>query len=253
MPIFSRSSADAPLEMKGLHTFAWPEQDVASGGKRSASLVFSNDPYGVIADQYRATACSILQRTQFRRRLLVTSPGSGDGKSTTALNLAWALSERGLNVLLFELDLRKPAFRSMLGKSPAANNVADVLDGNASILDAIYQVKGTSLSVASVEAPVTNAVRLLQTGNLGQILTKVESLFDWVVMDAPPVFPVSDVLELAPHTDTTVMVVRARKTPTPLVTRAANVLGDRLTFVLLNDNTGTLDSYDRYLSNYKGE
>lgn len=253
MPIFSRSSADVPLEMKGLQTLSWPERDVTSGGKRTTSLVFANDPFGVIADQYRATACSLLQRNQFRRRLLVTSPGTGDGKSTTAINLAWALSDRGLNVLLLELDLRKPVFRSMLGKSPAMSGVTEVLEGKASLLDSIYRVKGTSLSVASVEAPVNNAVQLLQTGNLGQILSKAESLFDWIVIDAPPVFPVSDVLELAPHTDTTVMVVRTRKTPTPLITRAANVLGDRLTFVLLNDNTGTLDSYDRYLSNYKGE
>jgi capsular exopolysaccharide synthesis family protein len=227
----------------------YPESAL-SASPQTLRLVFLSNSCGVAADQYRTVAKRLeLQSPPERRRLLVTSPGPRDGKSLSAVNLAWALSERGRSVILIELDLRKPTFNVILGGSPAQAGIEGVLRGEAIPQEAIFRIRSTSLHVASVDKPQQIAARLIQSKRLPELLEWANQKFDWVVIDSPPVFPVSDTIELVSHSDPVLLVIRARSTHALLAKRAIEALGGSLKFVLFNGSdvhTGSPYYYTDY-------
>lgn len=228
----------------------YPELSLDKDSRKSF-LVFATDPSGIPADQYRTVVKKLVSSKGIGHRLLVTSPGPQDGKSTSAANLAWSLSERGYSVLLMELDLRKPRFRDIFGMSPARVGLESVLCGDAPPEDSIFRVAETSLHVAAVAEPQETAATLLQSHHLKDTLTWAQERFDWLVFDAPPVFPVSDVVELASHSDPVLMIVRARATKASLVKRAIQALGESLQFVIINDSNANISNPYKYFGNYE--
>ena len=227
----------------------YPEWNLTPSAQTSR-LVFASDAFGVAADQYRTVAKKLELRAGAGRRLLVTSPGPRDGKSTTASNLAWALSERGKSVLLIELDLRRPTFNTIFGGSPSQAGIECVLRGEALPEDAIFRMATTSLHVAAVDQPQEIAAKLIQSKRLAEVLDWAKDQFDWLVLDSPPVFPVSDVIELASLADPVLMVVKARTTRAALARRAIETLGSSLKFVIFNGSDVNVKS-PYYYSDYK--
>jgi succinoglycan biosynthesis transport protein ExoP len=227
----------------------YPECSLPSSG-RTSPLVFFSNSFGVVADQYRTVAKKLEQRiSPDRRRLLVTSPGPRDGKSISASNLAWALSERGRSVLLMELDLRKPTFNTVFGDSPAQAGIERVLRGESIPQEAIFRIRSTSLHVAAVDQPQQIAAKLIQSNRLPELLDWANQKFDWTVIDSPPIFPVSDTIELASYADPVLLVIRARATHAVLAKRAIEALGSSLSFVLFNGSdvhTGSPYYYTDY-------
>ncbi len=243
-PIIWRDIQDFPAEGK------YPELRL-KGNDEKSMLVFATDSSGIPADQYRTVVKRLVSTKGIGHRLLITSPGAQDGKSTSAANLAWSLSERGNKVLLMEFDLRRPRFREIFGASPARVGLEAVLRGDSPLEDSICRVSGTSLYLSSVVKPQEDAAKILQTHYLKDSLTWAQKQFDWLVFDAPPVLPVSDVVELTSHTDSVLMIVRARSTKTALLKRAIHALGESLHFVVVNDsNANTADPY-KYYGNYE--
>ncbi|MBV8281648.1 MAG: CpsD/CapB family tyrosine-protein kinase [Candidatus Eremiobacteraeota bacterium] len=228
----------------------YPECD-SQQSLQNSRLIFAVDEFGFAADQYRA----IGKRLEVKctgRRLLITSPGAQEGKSTSASNLAWALSERGRSTLLLELDLRKPVFSRIFGVSPAQAGIDMVLSGDAEPREAVFRVRGTTLHIMAVRYAQLSAAKLVQGPGLTQLLDWASSRFDWLVLDSPPVFPVSDVIELASHSDPIVMVVRAGSTRTILVRKAFEALGGGLKFVILNgSDLRPVGSY--YYADYRAQ
>lgn len=200
---------------------------------RDSHLVFATEPTGIAADQYRKAARR-LDMPGLGRRILVTSPGQQDGKSTTASNLAWALSERGHSVLLVELDLRRPTLSKIFSGLRAPVGIDDVLSGTGQPEQMTCRVQDTTLDVACVHRAQHNAARLIQNTALESTLTWCQSQYDWLVLDTPPVLAVADTLELLAHADPVLLVVRARSTRTALVRPAIEMLGPALKHVLFN-------------------
>ena len=200
---------------------------------RDSHLVFATEPTGIAADQYRKAA-KRLDTSGVGRKLLVTSPGQQDGKSTTASNLAWALSERGQSVLLVELDLRRPTLSNIFPGLRATVGIDDVLNEAGQPEHMICRVKDTTLDVACVHRAQHNAARLIQSAALKNTLTWCQSQYDWLVLDTPPVLAVADTLELLSHADPALLVIRARSTRTALVRPAIEMLGPSLKHVLFN-------------------
>ena len=142
--------------------------------------------------------------------VLVTSSLPGEGKSTTATNLAIAMAEAGKSVVLVEADLRRPMISKYLGVESSAG-LTSVLTGAAS-LDEMLQPWGDHglYVLASGQLP-PNPSELLGSEAMTQLIQHLEDVFDAVIIDAPPLIPVTDAAVLAQKVGRVVLVVGARK------------------------------------------
>ncbi|MEP9415090.1 polysaccharide biosynthesis tyrosine autokinase [Gordonia sp. VNQ95] len=141
------------------------------------------------------------------RSVLVTSTHAGDGKTTTAINLAIALAESGQRVVLVDADLRKPTVSSRLSINGTVG-VSSYLRNDAPLSDLLQPSVLENLSVlASGERP-PNPSELLGSDRAQELVSSLEELFDFVVIDMSPTLPVSDAAVMAQWVDGVVFVVR---------------------------------------------
>ena len=144
------------------------------------------------------------------KTIVITSSLPGEGKSTTATNLAIALSQTGQTVCLIDADLRRPMVGEYLGLERNAG-LTTALVGAADVNDLLQQWGEGSLYVlASGEIP-PNPSELLGSSEMIDLIHSLERAFDTVVIDAPPLLPVTDAAVLAQHVGGVVMVVRSQK------------------------------------------
>lgn len=212
-------------------------------------LVFLNRQHHLIAEQFRLVAGRLNSAHPSGGTMLLTSPVPEDGKTLTATNLSFALAERA-RVLLLELDLRRPSLKKLLGLDSSATRIASVLRGELLPEAGTCAIANTRLSVLLADEPLADVREALQGEGLRQLLQWAKKRFQWVVLDMPPVLPISDVSELAPLSDFAVLVVRARHTPVPVLQRSIAALGARLRYSILNDGRGSIDTPYKYLQAY---
>jgi len=144
------------------------------------------------------------------KSFVVTSSVPREGKSTTAVNIAIAMAQTGNNILLIDGDLRRPQVADMLGLEGAVG-VTTVLLGQIQVADAIQRHE-TGLDVLTSGSIPPNPAELLQSHAMHELLDKLGGTYDTIVMDAPPLLPVTDAALLAAQTDGALMVVRHSKT-----------------------------------------
>ena len=142
--------------------------------------------------------------------IMITSPNPGEGKTTTAINLARVLSQAAKRVIVVDADLRNPRLAEYLGIN---NDVGftDMLVGNASLRDAAFIIEGI-LAVPSGPVP-PNPADLLGSPMAKAVFEKIAAVCDYLVIDAPPVLPVTDASVIAQYADISVIVVRSKRTP----------------------------------------
>jgi capsular exopolysaccharide synthesis family protein len=153
------------------------------------------------------------------RSIMVTSSVQGEGKSTTIGNLAVAMARAGQNVILVDLDLRRPATRKLFDL-PGGPGLTDVLLGNVSAADAIATIdlaangRGDtlgSLRVLGAGTPPPNPGELIgPNGGVARLLAQFESEADVVLVDAPPALVVGDALALTAIVDAVFLCVRLK-------------------------------------------
>lgn len=169
------------------------------------------------------------------RSLLVTSPVTGEGVTTTALKLSLSFTEINEKVVLVEGDLHPPVIADLVGVESSVG-LADVLTERQTLDDAVHATSHTDLWVlASTEARITD--RHFSTGVLARTLEKLCAHFDRVIVDAPPTLATAEAAMLAATVEATVLVVRAGKTTVDEVEAAldnlraagGNVVGTVLT------------------------
>ncbi|MDH3026963.1 polysaccharide biosynthesis tyrosine autokinase [Gordonia alkanivorans] len=169
--------------------------------------------------------------------ILVTSPSSGEGKTTTAVNLAAALAESGSRVILVDADLRIPMVASRLRLNGQVG-LTDHLRGEAELADLLQPSGLSGLTVLASGQIPPNPAELLGSERMGEALRQLSGLCDIVLVDSPPVLPVADASVLAKWVDGAVLVVRAGVTRVPSLSRAVDQLkasGVRLLGGVLND------------------
>jgi Mrp family chromosome partitioning ATPase len=218
-------------------------------------VIFIHGKYGAVAEQYRRMATRLSCNHAQGGTVMITSAAPEDGKTMTAINLAMALAERE-SVLLVDLDSRRPAVRKRLGLPPVNDSVVEVLLGRSSPQSCILSVEGTRLCVALNNAGDQDVVELMTTERLKRFLDWARSVFTWVILDTPPIFPIADTLEVANYTSIGILVVRARKTPSALLKRAIQALRGRIQYVMFNDYEMPHSSayrYDNYYYQAPGE
>lgn len=177
------------------------------------------------AESYRSlrTALNVTGEESGSKVIQITSPESGDGKTTTVANLAVAMAQSGQRVLLIDADLRRPTVQTLF-RVPNDVGLVDVLLGEVSGLNAVRQTFVENLSVLPAGQPPVNPAELISRPQLGQLLHQVRDEYDLVLVDSPPLLAVSDPCALARHTDGVLLVIRLGKTSLMTASRARDVL-----------------------------
>lgn len=219
--------------------------------KETSRLIFLTDRHGLAAEQFRFLRRTLEQKFPDGAVLLVTSPAPRDGKTLTSINLSSCLADSGRSTLLVECDIRQPAVEKALGASIEGPGIEEALAGAADPAQTIHFIEGLSFYASMVLNPPADPSRLVSGSGAKQYLRWARERFHWVVIDSPPVLPAVDVAHLAPLADAVLLVVRAQSTPRDLLTRAFEMLGDRLSGVVLNEATVESNPYYRYLADYR--
>lgn len=147
------------------------------------------------------------------KTVLITSSVPGEGKSTTALNLAIAMAQAGQTVALVDADLRRPMIAEYLGLERNAG-LTTALIGRADIVDLLQPWGSEQLYVLASGQIPPNPSELLGSEKMKQLISKLEGTFDAVIIDAPPLLPVTDAAVLAQQVGGVVVVVGTQKVRT---------------------------------------
>jgi capsular exopolysaccharide synthesis family protein len=217
--------------------------------QKECRLVVYTDPRSPGADRFRYLRIRLREPWEAGKlkTVLITSALPKDGKSTVAINLASALSEHGKKrVLLIEADLHRPTLASMLGLK-AGPGLAECLGSDVNPLPFIRRLQPLGWYLMTAGGKCTNPTEILTSGALPDLLSRLSPHFDWILIDSPPVIPITDALSVARDVDAILMVVRAGSTPRDLVQRALALLGrKKLVAVVLNGLEGLNKMYSRY-------
>jgi capsular exopolysaccharide synthesis family protein len=145
------------------------------------------------------------------RSLVITSAVPGEGKTSTATNLAIALAQTGQRVLLVDGDLRRPKVASVLGLERSVG-LTTVLVGRSELQDSIQKHAGSGIYLLASGPIPPNPTEVLQSHAAQSLFDKLNQMFDMVIIDAPPLLPVSDAAIMARDVDGAILVVRHGKT-----------------------------------------
>lgn len=215
----------------------------------TSRIVYHTEPRSAGADRFRVLRMRLreLQSTGQIKSLLITSPLPHDGKSTMVLNLATTLAERGKKaVLVVEGDLHRPTLTQQLGLN-GGPGLAECLTVRLDPLAAIRRIEPLSWYFLPAGGRLDNASEVLQSENLPKLIERVDPLFDWILIDSPPVIPLTDTLSLAKIATTSLLVARAGQTPRRAVEEAIELLGrNQVCGIILNGIEGLAHYYAGY-------
>lgn len=156
-------------------------------------LIFQNAPHSIRAEAYRRlrTNLQFLQLSGRKSSIVVTSSVAAEGKTTTALNFATALADAGQSVLLVDADLRRPSIAEYLNVDGTVG-LTDVLIGRATLADVVQPVGRGTLQVLPAGRIPPNPAELLGSQPMELLLAEATDRYDMVILDSPPLLPVTD-------------------------------------------------------------
>lgn len=187
-------------------------------------FVVEDEPKSVAAESYR-TLRTNLQYSSFDEEykvIVVTSSEAGEGKSTTAGNLALSLSQGDKKVALIDCDMRKPSLHKKF-KVSNTRGLSDVIIGKEEITSVFQRYNENLVIVTSGKVP-PNPSEMLSSKAMTALIEALRKVFDYVILDTPPVQAVTDAQILSTKADGTILVVRAQETKKDSVNNAINLL-----------------------------
>jgi capsular exopolysaccharide synthesis family protein len=225
-------------------------------GQQPAARAFLNDPNSLFSESIRSVRTAVLLSAidEPHRVVMVTSTVPSEGKTTLSINLAFALGQMK-KVLLIDGDMRRPSLDKSLGGLEGARGLVDYLADEASLAECIQPTDSPNVFVLTAGKRFNSPLELLSSHRFGETIAQVKEMFDMVIIDCPPLKPVSDSLVISRYANAVLYVVKADSTPHQLASAAirrlhaieAPVLG-----VVLNqlDNKRT-DRYGHYSYQYE--
>ena len=230
-------------------------------GAAEHPLIFQADPHGLRAEAYRRlrTNLQFLDLAGRRRSIVVTSSIENEGKSTTAINIASSLADAGQSVLLIDADLRRPTVDSFLNLDRSAG-LTTVLIGRAALPDVVQPVGHGNLHVLLSGQIPPNPSELLGSQPMQRLLAEATDRYDTVIIDTPPLLPVTDAAVLSRLCGGALVVVGAGTVRQPELAAAidsleaveANLLGLVLNRLKASD-VGHYAYHHYYAKQDKGE
>ncbi len=219
-------------------------------------------PKSTVAESCRSIRTNLMFMSTDKplERILVTSAGPLDGKTTTAVSIATVLAHSGNRILVVDTDMRRPRLHRAF-RMDNSRGLTDLLLGEASYEECIRSTKINNLQMMSCGPIPPNPTELMYTERYRTVIEELGKRFDTIVFDSPPVAPVTDAAILAGLVDGVIVVTRAGKTRKDLFGKAiqqldaveANILGVVLNDVdLQNRRYGYYYYYYRHYGQYYG-
>jgi protein-tyrosine kinase len=217
------------------------------------TMLFYNSEQGPGTEEFRTLRSRLYQMREKQplKKVLVTSSLPKEGKSFVAANLAQAMVRQlGRRVLLIDADLRAARLHLALGTG-ATPGLSEYLLGEVDEFGMMQRGAMENLFFVPAGRSTSNPAELIANGRLKLLLDRVESLFDWIILDSPPAVPVSDAGLIANHCDGVLMVVRSDATPSDMARKARAEFDDKLLLgVVLNGIKRGPKEYSRYYGAY---
>lgn len=208
--------------------------------KKTSHLITKLKPQSTITEQFR-TIRTNLQFSSIDNEVtsvLVTSAGPQEGKSTTAANLAIVYAQQGKKTLLIEADLRKPVLHYMF-QLESWTGLSNVLIGETVLEEAVESVTGVEFLDVLSSGPIPpNPSELLISTPMKGLLQHAKTLYDFIIIDSPPILAVTDAKIIANMTEGSLFVIRSGSTPTNEARQSIRSLEDtkaKPLGVILND------------------
>src|SRR4051794_27158291 len=219
-------------------------------------LVSITNPNSTYCEEYRSLRTHVLHKSQRSqmKSIVVASVNPSEGKSVTALNLSWLLAQTdGVRALIIDSDLRMPSLADYLGIE-TDRGLSDVLAGTSSLTDCIVRLEPAGLHILPGGEARNDVAELISGPKFKEILREARELFDYVIIDAPPLGIFTDATVLINQADGAMIVVRANRTRHSAIERLLEPLPkERLLGVVLNQSEAVLDDshYNYAYYNYK--
>ena len=203
----------------------------------SRPLFVHTDPRSPRAEAFRSlrTNLQFLDVDTHGRSVVLTSALPSEGKSTTSANLAIAIAETGASVVVVDGDLRRPRLAEVMGLDGAVG-LTDVLIGRTELVDVLQPWGRGRLSVLAAGTTPPNPSELLGSRAMAALVDELTATFDHVIIDAPPLLPVTDAAVISTMTSGTIVVVGAGRVTGGQLTHALGVLdrvGSRVLGIVL--------------------
>lgn len=187
-------------------------------------FIVEKQPKSIAAESYRTLRTNI-QYSSFDKEykvIMVTSSEPGEGKSTTAGNLALCLAQGDKKVILVDCDLRKPSLHKKFKVSNIIG-LSDVIIGKEELVTAFHRYNKNLVILTSGKIP-PNPSEMLSSKTMTVLLEELKNNFDYIILDTPPVQAVTDSQILSTKADGTIIVVKAERTKKDSVENAINLL-----------------------------
>ena len=215
--------------------------------------MFVEDGASSFSEAIRSSRAIIESKFEKNKSYMITSSNPSEGKTTYAFNLALSL-EQSSKVLFIEADIRRPSVlngfyqfdRQILG-------LGEIISGSANLNDAIFKVPGTELDIITSGEKRFDMSDIVSKDQIKKFLDVLKLEYDYVIVDSPPVQPVSDTLILTQSSDYNLFVIRSEETRTASfmssIKKIQNV-GAKINGIIINDLDTSKDSYYSYYYSY---
>jgi succinoglycan biosynthesis transport protein ExoP len=208
----------------------------------------------VDAEAYRIlrTNLEFNRKSSDANSVTFVSGGAGEGKSTTLANLAYTFAQGGYNTLIVDADLRRPSQHRIFGLSND-KGLTDFLTSDLDLEDVVQTTSQPNLFMLTSGRLPSDAVGVLNSQRMMDLIAQVKNRFDIVFFDSPPILGVSDASVLVRALDLTIVVVQHRRFPRAMLQRvkqAVENVGGQMLGVVLNNVDVRHDQYYEYYTNY---
>ena len=207
-------------------------------------LVTITHPHSTYCEEYRSLRTQILHKSQRQKlqSIVVASVNPSEGKSVTALNLSWLLAQTdGVKALIIDSDLRMPSLTDYLGIE-TEKGLSDILSGQATLRESIIKLEPAGLHLLPGGDARSDVAELISGPRFKEILREAKEIFDYVIIDAPPLGIFTDANVLINHADGAMIVVRANRTRYSEIDRVLESLPrERMLGVVLNQSEDVMD------------
>jgi capsular exopolysaccharide synthesis family protein len=215
-------------------------------------LVCLSDQGGMAAEKFRVLGLKLrhLRERRKLKRIVITSSIPEEGKSTIAANLALNQSRsKVLNTVLVDCDLRRPSLGARFGFHRNLPGLSEVLRGELQLSDVVYKIAGSGLWFIPAGVIPEDPIEVMQSGRLQQLLEQLETVFDWIIIDTPPVLPLADTPLLMKLADGVLLVTREGVCEKKQLERAVETL-DRSTMLGVVVNSCQRNDQKYYYARY---
>jgi capsular exopolysaccharide synthesis family protein len=217
-----------------------------------ARLVCLTDQGSLAAEKFRVLGLKLRHMRERRKlkRIVITSSVPEEGKSLIAANLALNQSRsKILNTVLIDGDLRRPELARRFGFNRSLPGLSEVLRGECQLSEVVYKLEGTGLRFIPAGVTPENPIEVMQAGRLQPVLEQLETFFDWIIIDTPPVLPLADTPLWMKLADGVLLVTREGVCEKKQLERTVEVI-DRSTMLGMVVNSCHSNEQKYYYSRY---